>query len=103
MSRIDPLVDALKKTEADEVRLVSGERIHLMRQGKRIDIGREPLQQASLLALAGEVMEQKDVAAIMQKEKRSVVVDRGGEKIEIMAQTLAGVLTLTCERTPRRK
>ncbi len=98
MSRIDPLVDALKKTEADEVRLVSGERIHLMRQGKRIDIGREPLQQASLLALAGEVLEQKDVAAIMQKEKRSAVVDRGGEKIEVSAQTLAGVLTLTVRR-----
>jgi twitching motility protein PilT len=98
LSRIDPLVDALKKTEADEVRLVSGERIHLMRQGKRIDIGREPLQQASLLALAGEVLEQKDVAAIMQKEKRSAVVDRGGEKIEVSAQTLAGVLTLTVKR-----
>ena len=98
MSRLDPLVDALKKTEADEVRLVSGERIHLMRQGKRIDIGREPLQQASLHALAAEVMEQKDVAAIMQKEKRSAVVDKGGEKIEVIAQTLAGVLTLTVKR-----
>ena len=98
MSRIDPLVDALKKTEADEVRLVSGERIHLMRQGKRIDIGREPLQQASLMALASEVLEQKDVAAVMQKEKRSAIVDRGGEKIEVTAQTLAGVMTLTVKR-----
>ncbi len=98
MSRLDPLVDALKKTEAEEVRLVAGERIHLMRAGKRIDIGREPLQSSSMLALAGEVFEPKDVAAIMQKEKRSIVVERSGEKIEVTVQALAGVLTLTVKR-----
>jgi twitching motility protein PilT len=98
LSRLDPLVDALKKTEAEEVRLVTNERIHLMRAGKRIDIGREPLQSSSLLALANEVFDAKDVAAIMQKEKRATVVDRMGEKIEVVAQAIGGVMGLTVKR-----
>ncbi len=97
MSRLDPLVDALKKTEADEVRLVAGEKIFLMRGGRRIEIGREPLQQASLLALAAEVLDAKDVAAVA-KEKRSAQVERGGEKIEVTVATLAGILTITVKR-----
>ncbi len=99
MSRIDPLVDALKKTEAEEVRLVAGERIYLMRAGRRIEIGREPLQQASLIALASEVFDAKDIAAIA-KEKKQTTVERGGEKIEVTAQTLAGILTVVVRRAP---
>jgi twitching motility protein PilT len=100
LSRLDPLVDALKKTEADEVRLVTGERIYLMRSGRRIEIGREPLQQASLLALAGEVLDPKDVAGIA-KEKKSAIVERSGERVEVTAQTLAGVLTVSVKRAPK--
>jgi twitching motility protein PilT len=102
LSRLDPLVDALKKTEADEVRLVAGERIYLMRAGRRIEIGREPLQQASLLALAGEVLDPKDLVAV-QKEKRSAQVERKGEPIEVTVQTVAGVLTISVKRAPPLK
>jgi twitching motility protein PilT len=102
LSRLDPLVDALKKTEADEVRLVAGERIYLMRAGRRIEIGREPLQQASLLALAGEVLDPKDLASV-QKEKRSAQVERKGEPIEVTVQTVAGVLTISVKRAPPPK
>ncbi len=102
MSRLDPLVDALKKTEAEEVRLVAGERIFLMRAGRRIEIGREPLQQASLTALAAEVFDARDVAAIA-KEKKQATVERAGEKIEVTAQTLAGVLTIVVRRASSSK
>jgi twitching motility protein PilT len=102
LSRLDPLVDALKKTEADEVRLVAGERIYLMRAGRRIEIGREPLQQASLLALAAEVLDAKDLVAV-QKEKKTAQVERKGEPIEVQVQTVAGVLTISVKRAPAPK
>jgi twitching motility protein PilT len=102
LSRLDPLVDALKKTEAEEVRLVAGERIYLMRAGRRIEIGREPLQPASLTALASEVFDAKEVASI-SKDKKIATVDRGGEKIEVSAQTLAGVLTIVVKRAAGSK
>jgi twitching motility protein PilT len=102
LSRLDPLVDALKKTEADEVRLVVGERIYLMRAGRRIDIGREPLQQASLMALAGEAFDAAALAAA-QSEKRTATVERGGEPIEVTAETSSGALTVTLRRAPKRR
>jgi twitching motility protein PilT len=99
MSRLDPLVDVLKKTDADEVRLVVGERIYFMNGGKRTDIGREPLQQATLTALAAEVFDAKAIASL-RDGIRSARIERMGLLIEVTAQVLAGVLTLVIKRAP---
>src|SRR5580658_4995312 len=97
MSRLDPLVDVLKKTNAEEVRLVVGERIYFMNGGKRTDIGREPLQQGTLAALATEAFDAK-VIANLRNEVRSARVERAGMSIEVTAQVLAGALTLVIKR-----
>src|SRR5580704_11639135 len=99
MSRLDPLVDVLKKTDADEVRLVVGERIYFTNGGKRTDIGREPLQQGTLTALAAEVFDAKAIASL-RDGIRSARIERMGLLIEVTAQVLAGVLTLVIKRAP---
>jgi twitching motility protein PilT len=99
MSRLDPLVDALRKTDADEVRLVVGERIYLLNGGKRVEIGREPVQRGTLAALAAEVFDAKVLASI-HDEKRSARVERLGVSIEVTAQVLAGALTVIIKRAP---
>jgi twitching motility protein PilT len=99
MSRLDPLVDVLKKTDADEVRLVVGERIYFTNGGKRTDIGREPLQQGTLTALAAEVFDAKAIASI-RDGTRSARIERMGVSIEVTAKVLAGVLTLVIRRAP---
>ncbi len=45
MSQIVPLLDALKKYDAEEIRLEVGDRIYMLQDGQRRDLGREPLQE----------------------------------------------------------
>jgi twitching motility protein PilT len=98
VSRLDPLVDALKKTEAEDVRLVVGERIFItMRGGRRVEIGREPLQASSVQALAAEVLSPEDLAAA-QRMPRIARVDRGGETIEVQVTPQNGQISLVVRR-----
>jgi len=98
LSRLDPLVDALKKTDAEDVRLIVGERIALtMRGGRRVEIGREPLQPSSIQALAAEVLSPEDLAAA-QRMPRIARVERGGETIEVQVAPQNGQLTLIVRR-----
>ncbi|HSQ64798.1 MAG TPA: type IV pilus twitching motility protein PilT [Polyangiaceae bacterium] len=98
MSRLDPLVDALKKTDAEDVRLIVGERIFLtMRNGKRVEIGREPLQASSVQALAAEVLSPEDLAAA-QRMPRLGRVEVGGETIEVQVSPQNGQLSVIVRR-----
>lgn len=56
MSSLSPLVDAIKKMSATELHLVPGERIYVIRKGKRRDIGRDPVNPASIDKLVAEVL-----------------------------------------------
>ncbi len=48
MSQIAPLLDALKKHNAEEICLEVGERIYMLQDGQRRNLGREPLQEETL-------------------------------------------------------
>ena len=64
MSRFAPLFDALTKTQADELRLVGGERIYVLRSGTRQDLGKEPLRPTNIDPLAAEVLSPERLRAL---------------------------------------
>ena len=101
--RIDPLIDALKRTESDEVRLVVGERIYVAAQGRRQDIGREPLQAPSVASLAKEVLSPDEMLAVRQGP-RTVRVEHEGEAYEVLvaADSTGMNLTMTIRRAQPR-
>ncbi|HET7451659.1 MAG TPA: type IV pilus twitching motility protein PilT [Thermoanaerobaculia bacterium] len=55
MSRWRPLLDAFVRSRADEMRFVPGEKIFIVRQGHRLDLGREPLVPATIEGLVSEI------------------------------------------------
>ena len=94
MSRLDPLLDALRKTEAEELRLIAGERIHVLRSGKRQDIGREPVQVPSIHQLAAELISADDMLAVRAAPK-TVRVDSAGEPVDVVIASGEGGMTVT--------
>jgi len=60
---MDPLIEALRKSDAQELRLQVGERIHVLRAGRRQDLGKEALQAASIESLAAEALQGRLLAA----------------------------------------
>ncbi len=97
MSRLDPLIDALKKTEADEVCLNVGERIYVMRNGRRQDIGREPLQAPSIQALASELLKADELLAV-RTAPRTVKVDRGVDRYQVTLEVKGSSMAMTIRR-----
>jgi len=55
MSRWRPLLDAFLRSRAEEMRFVPGEKIFILRQGQRLDLGREPLAVATIESLVAEI------------------------------------------------
>jgi len=55
MSRWRPLLDAFTRSHADEMRLVPTEKIFILRQGQRLDLGRELLSVPTIESLAAEI------------------------------------------------
>ncbi len=94
MSRLDPLLDALKKTDSDELRVFVGECICLIKAGSRRDVGREPVQPQSVSALAGEVLtpEQIDAARV---SPQSIQLERGGSTFELVFAQANGGLSIS--------
>ena len=97
MSRLSPLVEALKKTESDEVRLIVGEKIHLMKGGRRQDVGREPLQAPSLQAVASELLRPDELLAVRQAP-RNVRADINGDPYDVSFQVQGGILSMIVRR-----
>lgn len=56
MSSLDPLIDVIARAKATELHLVPGERTFVIRKGKRLDVGRDVVQQGNVSLLAAEVM-----------------------------------------------
>jgi twitching motility protein PilT len=84
----------LRKTDADEVRLVVGERIYVSVSGKRQDVGKEPLQGPSVAALAKELLTPDEVLAVRSAPK-TVRVE---EDVEVLIAADGPNLTMTIKR-----
>ncbi|MBS2017111.1 MAG: Flp pilus assembly complex ATPase component TadA [Deltaproteobacteria bacterium] len=88
MSSLSPLVDALRKMAASELHLVPGERIYVIRKGKRRDIGRDPVRSVAIEKLVAEVLGDSGlVAARSRQQTRRAEVD--GLALDVVATATA--------------
>jgi twitching motility protein PilT len=67
VSRFHQLFDAVIKTQADELRMISGEKIHILRKGTRQDIGKEPLRAVNIDPLASEGLSPTELRSLDAK------------------------------------
>jgi twitching motility protein PilT len=93
MSKFAPLFDAIKKTNADELRLITGEKIHIVRKGARQDIGKEPLKPVNVDPLAAEVLSADDIRDLVHGPK-TVRVDHQGTGFFLTVARSASGLTI---------
>ncbi|MGH9323079.1 MAG: type IV pilus twitching motility protein PilT [Vicinamibacteria bacterium] len=98
MSRLTPLLDALRKAEAEEMRLEPGERISVIKTGgRRISAGREPMQAATLLHLAADALSPVELSRLGATPHR---IDRrqGAERYQIEFTRPNGTVSITIKR-----
>ncbi len=54
--RMEPLLDALRQSGGEVMKLEPGEKIYVLKSGSRLDVGREPLSHATLLQIVTETL-----------------------------------------------
>jgi len=77
MSRLAPLLDALRKSDAESMYLVPAEKIFVLRGGQKQYVGREALAPATTLALAGEMVPEDALPGPGAEPKRLRVSQEG--------------------------
>ena len=97
MSQIVPLLDALKKYEAEEIRLEVGDRIYMLQDGQRRDLGREPLQENTLEHTAEGVIGPEGVRSL-SKTPKSVSMTHAGENYEVLLHRPTGSIAMKLRR-----
>jgi twitching motility protein PilT len=103
MSKFAPLFDALKKTAADELRLMVGEKIHIVRKGVRQDIGKDALKPGNIDPLAQEALPPEDLRALASGPKTARIDHQGTPFFVTIARTAAGTtisIALEAKTTP---
>ena len=97
-SRLTPLLDALKRSGADEMRLEPGQKIFILRQGQRLEGGGEPLTAASIEALATERIPAAEISAIGPDGRTVAVVHDGDSYAMLLVHKPSGLsMSLRCD------
>jgi twitching motility protein PilT len=97
LSKLDPFLDALKKTNADELCIRVGERIYVMRSGRRQDIGREPVQSTAVHVFASELLEPDEIRAV-RDAPRTLRIVHGDDPLEVTFAHLKDTLAVSIRR-----
>jgi twitching motility protein PilT len=98
--QMEPLLEALNKTEADEMRLEPGERIYVLKAGgKRVYIGREPVQPGTLLQMASESMSPLELSALGSSPRR-IETRTGFGRFEVEFTRPNGTIHIAIRRKP---
>ncbi len=97
MSQIAPLLDALKKHNAEEIRLEVGDRIYMLQDGQRRNLGREPLQEGTLEHTARGVIGPDGVRSL-SKAPQSVSMTHAGENFEVLLHRPNGTIAIRLRR-----
>jgi twitching motility protein PilT len=82
LKTLEPFLEAFKKTQAEEMRLEPGERLAMVMAGHKIPVGREPMQPGTLLRMASEALNPRELSALAQKAHR-LETDHSGERFEV--------------------
>ena len=65
--RMEPLMEALKTADGEEIRLEPGEKIYMLRAGEKSFIGREPVSPGALLQMANESLKPFQIPSLDTK------------------------------------
>ena len=65
--RMEPLMEALKAADGEEIRLEPGEKIYMLRAGKKSFIGREPVSPGALLQMANQSLKPFQISSLDTK------------------------------------
>lgn len=82
ISKLAPLLEALQRSGAEEMHLLPGEKIYVLRSGQRLDVGREPLTTTSLEGLAAELVSTVELPAAAGAAK-TVPIAHGGDAFQV--------------------
>jgi twitching motility protein PilT len=94
VSRFLQLFDAMQKTQADELRMIAGEKIHILKKGVRQDIGKEPLRAANIDPLAMEALTPAQLQGI-DAGGRTVTREHGGKSYAIAITRMVSGISVT--------
>jgi twitching motility protein PilT len=82
VSTLDPLVDRLKSSDADEIRVEPGRRIYMVSGKRRLDVSREPVKPRAIEAICLELLSPEDLIKLSSKPK-TVPYERGGQSFDV--------------------
>ena len=97
MKTLEPFLEAFKKTKADEMRLEPGERLHMVMEGHKIPVGREPVQPETLLKMASESLNSAELSSLSKKEHR-VSTTYSGQEFEVTFSRPNGAVHISVRR-----
>ncbi len=91
-------MEALKRSDAQEMRLLPGEKIFVIKGGQKSIVGREPVSQGALLQMATQSLKPFQLSALDIKP-HSIDREHVGETFEIEFTRPNGAIEVTIRRT----
>ena len=91
MPLLESLMDALMKTGADYVRLRAEQRIYMLHQGVRREIGRDVISSDRIEKIASDMLG-PETASKLDHKPHSIVVQRSGKSFKIVFRRISHVL-----------
>ncbi len=98
MKTLEPFLEAFKKTEAEEMQLEPGERLCMVMSGHKIPVGREPLQQQTLLQMASESLTPAQLSSLAIKAHR-VATTHSGKEFEVTFSRPNGAIHIAVRKS----
>ncbi len=95
--RMEPLMEALQKSDGEEMHLQPGERAYVLVDGERSFVGREPVSQGALLQLATQSLKPFQLSALDLKP-HAVEREHGNETFEVEFTRPNGAIVVTIRR-----
>jgi twitching motility protein PilT len=95
---LEPFLEAFKKTEAEEMQLEPGERLCMVMSGHKIPVGREPMQQQTLLQMASESLTPAELSSLAIKAHR-VATTYSGQGFEVTFSRPNGAIHIAVRKS----
>ncbi len=99
--RMEPLMETLQKSDADEMYLEPGELAYVLKQGQRQPIGSEPVSPGALLQMATQSLKPFQLSALDQSP-HTIEREHGNEKFEVEFTRPNGSIVVTIRRNGSR-
>ena len=99
--RMEPLMETLQKSDADELYLEPGELVYVLKQGQRHAVGREPVSPGALLQMATQSLKPFQLSSLDQTP-HSIERKHGDDTFEVEFTRPNGSIVVTIRRNGSR-